>query len=40
MLAHHLAGNLGYADDGEVTDVFTTTKPYPLTITVHGYLRQ
>lgn len=34
LLAHHLAGDLGYADDGEVTGVFTTTMPYPLTITL------
>ncbi len=34
LLAHHLAGDLGYADDGEVTGVFTTGKPYPLTITL------
>lgn len=32
LLASHLAGDLGYADEGEVTDVFTTTEPYPLTI--------
>lgn len=32
LLAHHLAGDLGYADDGEVTGLFTTTEPHPLTI--------
>ncbi|MPZ67468.1 MAG: Uma2 family endonuclease [Pseudonocardiaceae bacterium] len=32
LLAFHVAGDLGYADDGEVTGVFTTTEPYALTI--------
>lgn len=32
LLVHDLAGGLGYADDGEVTGVLTTTDPYPLTI--------
>jgi hypothetical protein len=32
LLACHLAGELGYADDGERTGRFTTTEPYPLTI--------
>ncbi|WP_028926166.1 Uma2 family endonuclease [Pseudonocardia acaciae] len=32
LLACHLAGELGYADDGERTGTFTTTRPYPLTI--------
>jgi Uma2 family endonuclease len=36
LLAHQLAGDLGYADDGEVTGVFTTAEPYPLTITLDG----
>ncbi|WP_028924466.1 Uma2 family endonuclease [Pseudonocardia acaciae] len=30
MLVCHLAGELGYADDGEVTDTFRTTKPFPF----------
>lgn len=34
LLAYHLAGDLGYADDSEVTGVFTTTEPYRLTITL------
>lgn len=32
LLACHLAGELGYADDGERTGSFSTTEPYPLTI--------
>lgn len=34
LLAHRLTGDLGYADDGEMTGVFTATEPYPLTITL------
>jgi len=34
LRAHHLAGALGYADDGEVTGVFTTTEPHRLTISL------
>ncbi len=34
LLAHHLAGDLGYADDGEATGMFTAAEPYPLTITL------
>lgn len=34
LLAHHLAGDLGYADDGEVSGAFTTAEPYPLTISL------
>ncbi len=32
LLAHHLGGDLGYADEGERTGVYTTAEPYPLTI--------
>ncbi|WP_306796082.1 Uma2 family endonuclease [Nocardia sp. XZ_19_369] len=32
LVAFRLTEELGYVDDGEVTDVFTTTSPCPLTI--------
>lgn len=32
LLAHHLAGEFGYADNSEVTGTFSTSHPYPLTI--------
>ncbi|MDQ2709159.1 MAG: Uma2 family endonuclease [Actinomycetota bacterium] len=28
LLAHHLAGELGYADDGEITGTFRTDQPF------------
>lgn len=34
LLAHHLAGDLGYTDEGETTGVFTTAQPYQLTISL------
>lgn len=32
MSACHLAGELGYADDGEITGTYTARAPYPLTV--------
>ena len=32
LTAFHLGGELGYVDDGEATDTFTTLTPCPLTI--------
>jgi len=32
LLPLHLAGDLGYADDGELTGTVTTVQPYPVTI--------
>lgn len=32
LLACHLAGELGYSDDGERTGAFSTTEPFRLTI--------
>ena len=32
LVAHRLAGELGYAADADATGTFTTTEPYPLTI--------
>lgn len=34
LLAHHLTEDVGYADEGQRTGVFTTAEPYPLTITL------
>lgn len=32
LIACHLAGSFGYADDGEITGTFTTDAPLPLTL--------
>ncbi|MFD6158601.1 Uma2 family endonuclease [Nocardia sp. NPDC060256] len=39
LLAFRLIDELGYVDEGEVTDVFTTTSPCPLTIQLDRLLR-
>lgn len=36
LLAHHLVEDVGYADEGETTGVFTTAEPYPLTVLLDG----
>ncbi|MCM6777393.1 Uma2 family endonuclease [Nocardia sp. CDC159] len=32
LLACHLAGEMGYVDNGEHAETFTTTAPFPVTI--------
>jgi Uma2 family endonuclease len=34
----HQAGELGYADSGEITGTFTTTEPFPLRLDLVGLL--
>lgn len=36
LLACHLAGELGYGDDGEVTGTFRTTAPFPVELDLDG----
>ncbi|GDY30013.1 hypothetical protein GTS_16460 [Gandjariella thermophila] len=38
LIAHHLAGEFGYADDGEHTGTHTARDPWPLTIDLAGLL--
>jgi Uma2 family endonuclease len=32
IMACHLAGEFGYADGGEITDIFTTSAPFPFEV--------
>ncbi|TWF77928.1 putative restriction endonuclease [Pseudonocardia hierapolitana] len=38
LLACHLAGEFGYADDGAVTGAFTTAEPFPVEIDLDALL--
>jgi Uma2 family endonuclease len=38
LLACHLAGEFGYADDGAVTGTFTTAEPFPVEIDLDALL--
>jgi Uma2 family endonuclease len=38
LVACHLAGELGYVDDGTPTGVFRTTKPFPVEIDLDALL--